>query len=181
MHMNLAPGLLDRSRIEQLLRALGARLAENGHQAEIYLVGGAAIAVAFDSRRTTRDIDGVFEPKMVVYQVAAQLADEYGLETGWLNDAVKGLLPGPDPDATLVVEYPGLTVTTASPEYLLAMKVAAARVDRDVSDIRLLAKICGFTTAAQTWDCVVKVWGSPRRLLPKSKFILEEIFSNDEE
>ncbi len=43
-----------------------------------------------------------------VYEVAGELADEWGLPDGWLNDAVKGFLAGADPDAPLVLEVTGL-------------------------------------------------------------------------
>lgn len=36
----------------------------------MYVVGGAAIALAFDERRATRDIDAVFEPKASIYDEA---------------------------------------------------------------------------------------------------------------
>lgn len=51
----------------------------------MYVVGGAAIALAFDERRSTHDVDAVFEPKETVYEAAAvvaeQLAAELGLES----------------------------------------------------------------------------------------------------
>jgi hypothetical protein len=37
--------------------------------------------------------------------------------------------PGGDADAPRVFDHPGLRVSAASPEHLLAMKVLAARVD----------------------------------------------------
>ena len=68
---------------------LAAMIAERPR--EMYVVGGAAIALTFDERRSTRDIDAVFEPKRAIYDAAAEIAGERGLAEGWLNDAVKGL------------------------------------------------------------------------------------------
>ena len=45
----------------------------------MYVVGGAAIALAFDERRSTRDVDASFEPKREIYDAAAEIADELGL------------------------------------------------------------------------------------------------------
>ena len=75
------------------LRALGALLHEEGIVGEMYVVGGAAIALAFDERRSTRDVDAVFEPKRAIYAAAARVAAERDLPSGWLNDAVKGWNP----------------------------------------------------------------------------------------
>lgn len=103
----------------------------------MYVVGEAAIALAFDERRATRDIDAVFEPKATVYEVAAEMAAEHDLPDGWLNDAAKGFLAAADADAAQVLEVPGLRVSSASPRILLAMKVLSHRIgedDRTVTD-----------------------------------------------
>lgn len=70
-----------RSEIVELLTELGRRLAGRGVEGEMYVVGGAAIALAFDERRAMRDIDAVFEPKATVYEVAAEMAAEHELLT----------------------------------------------------------------------------------------------------
>ncbi|HEX6753810.1 MAG TPA: hypothetical protein VF093_09530 [Solirubrobacterales bacterium] len=106
---------MDRSEIIDALTALAGELERRGVVAEMYVVGGAAIALAFDERRATRDIDAVFEPKDVVYEAAAVIAERLGLPGGWLNDAVKGFLEGDDP-ATAVLDLPGLRCLAASPE-----------------------------------------------------------------
>jgi hypothetical protein len=56
--------LLDREAITQALRQLGDRLARRGLVADVYVFGGAAMALAYDARRATRDIDAVFKPSL---------------------------------------------------------------------------------------------------------------------
>jgi Nucleotidyltransferase of unknown function (DUF6036) len=41
-------------------------LLDRGIRADLYVVGSAAIALAYDDRRSTRDIDTVFVPKAVL-------------------------------------------------------------------------------------------------------------------
>jgi hypothetical protein len=58
-----APGpLLDRRAIEGAFHRLGDRLVRRGVIADVYVFGGAAMALAYDARRATRDIDAVFKP-----------------------------------------------------------------------------------------------------------------------
>jgi hypothetical protein len=55
--------LFDADQIRALLVELGQRLDARGIEARLFLVGGAAMALAFSRRRVTRDLDAVFEPK----------------------------------------------------------------------------------------------------------------------
>jgi hypothetical protein len=141
----------------------------------MYVVGGAAIALAFDERRSTRDIDAVFEPKSVVYEAAARLAEPLGLPAGWLNDAVKGFLQGEDPAATPVLDLPGLRVLAASPETLLALKVLAHRIGEDEDDVRLLAARLGLSRADEILAVAERTFGD--RLDPAARFFVEELFA----
>lgn len=170
---------LDQSQITAILTDLGQELSRQGLRAELFVVGGAAIALTYSTRRATRDVDAVFEPKLEVYDAAARVADRRGLPDGWLNDAVEGLLPGADPHAQATLELPGLRVSVASARYLLALKVAAARVDGDADDIRLLAEICGARTADEVLALTQEVMGGRQPLLPKAQFLIEEMFSSD--
>ncbi len=111
---------LGRDDIRALLDDLSAELAARGARAELFLVGGAALAVAYDATRATRDLDAVFIPADVVRQAAAVVAEHRGLTEDWLNDAVKGFLPGPDPDAQRFYSSDSLIVDVASPRYLPA-------------------------------------------------------------
>lgn len=84
--------MFDRDRIQHLFERLADELDSRGVHGDLFLVGGGAMAVAYDARRATRDLDAVFEPKRVIYDVAARLAELEELPDGWLNDAVKGFL-----------------------------------------------------------------------------------------
>jgi hypothetical protein len=167
---------MNRDEIVAALTALAAELQRRGASADMYVVGGAAISLAFDERRTTRDIDAVFEPKSVVYEAAATVAEQRGLSPGWLNDAVKGFLAGDDPEATPVLDLPGLRCLTASPRILLALKVLAHRVGEDEEDLRLLAAELGLERAGEVLAVAEETFGD--RLDPAARFFVEEMFSS---
>jgi predicted nucleotidyltransferase len=168
---------LSREDIEALLSELGSELAEQGARADVFLVGGAAMALAYNLRRLTADVDAVFEPKAVVYAAASRIAERHPqLPADWLNDAVKGFLPGTDSNAVVALDLPGIRVTVASPPYLLALKVLAARQDRDADDLRELARLCGVRTAREVLEIAERHVGESR-LTPKARFLVEELFS----
>jgi len=165
---------MDREEIIEALTALAGELERRGVVAEMYVVGGAAIALAFDERRATRDIDAVFEPKTVVYEAAAVVAEDLDLPGGWLNDAVKGFLEGDDPAAVPVLDLPGLRCLAASPETLLALKVLAHRIGEDEDDVRLLAGELNLETAGEVLAVAERAFGD--RLDPAARFFVEQIF-----
>ncbi|HWM55233.1 MAG TPA: hypothetical protein VNO20_07590 [Solirubrobacterales bacterium] len=169
---------MDRGEIIDALTALAGELDRRGVSAEMYVVGGAAIALAFDERRATRDIDAVFEPKSVVYEAAEVVAGRLGLPGGWLNDAVKGFLAGDDPAAAPILDLPGLRCLAASPETLLALKVLAHRVGEDEDDLRLLAGELGLTQAEEVLAIAERTYGD--RLEPAARFFVEQVFDSSE-
>ncbi len=60
--------------VDDLLRELVRRLQQSDLAAGIRVVGGAAIALMNDQRRTTRDIDAALHPADVVKAAAADVA-----------------------------------------------------------------------------------------------------------
>ncbi len=166
---------MDREQILTALKALAGLLDERGIEGEMYLVGGAAIALAYDARRSTRDIDAVFEPKMAIYEAAGEVARRLGLPVTWLNDAVKGFLAGDDSAASPVFDVPGLRCLAASPRMLLALKVLAHRAGEDEDDVLLLAERLGLRTADEVLAVATEVFGD--RLDVAARFFVEEIFA----
>jgi hypothetical protein len=170
----------DSSRIQNLLGVLDAKLAAAGARADIYLVGGAAIALSFDDTRATRDLDAVFVPTEAVRQAAAAVAADEDLPVEWLNDAVKGFVPpGVDQAQRVVYESEYLRVCTASAEHLLAMKVAASRVERDRSDLELLVRQLGLTSSDQALGVARACLGPDYPIPPRAMYLLDEIFENE--
>jgi predicted nucleotidyltransferase len=166
---------LDRAAIERILTRLAERLDRRGVTADLYIFGGAAIALAFDARRATRDIDALFVPHGVVLEEARVVAEEFGLPPWWLNEQASAYVaPGVDIHAPRIFDRPGLRVTTASPERLLAMKALAAR-PRDEDDIRLLASHLGIVTSAEVMALLAEVF--PDEQLPdRARLLLEDLF-----
>lgn len=165
---------MQRDEIMRALTALGEELARSGVTADLYVVGGAAIALAYDERRATRDVDAVFVPKAEVYRAAAHVGEDLHLPEGWLNDAVKGFLLGPDPFDTEIFEVPGLRCEVASPEMVLVLKCLAHRIGEDDDDVRLLATKAGLSSAGDVLNLVERV--APERLLtPQVRFFVEAV------
>lgn len=169
--------LLDADQIRDLLTELGRRLHARGITARIFLVGGAAMALAYNTRRATRDLDGVFEPKTEIYAEASLMAGEAGLPPDWLNDGVKGLLL--DRSAAEIGSHfdaEGISVGVASAEYLFAMKAFAAREEVDTEDLRFLAQHLGLRNAREAIDLVERFY-TPHRLKPVTQYLIEDLFA----
>jgi hypothetical protein len=167
--------VLDRQAILDALHALDEELGSRGVRANVFVVGGAAMAIAYDARRSTADVDAVFAPADEVRHAATVVADRLGIPDDWLNDGAKGFMPGDDPGRVTVFEGSHLQVTAASPRYLLAMKLLAARAERDRDDIRVLYGLCGFTTAEEGLAVVEAAY--PQHVIPpRTRFMLEEMF-----
>lgn len=135
--------LLSRKEILGALERLSEILEARGVKADLYVVGGAAMTLAYEARPSTRDVDAIFKRRNEVFKAAAQVAREQGLPDGWLNDASKKFLGRPDRRPLPVLDLPGLRLMAGSPEYLLAMKVLADRHDRDRDDLRFLIRLLG--------------------------------------
>lgn len=167
---------LTKADIRRLLQLLDAELALRDTEAEIYLVGGAVMCLAFDARESTKDVDALFKPARVVREAAARVAMKTGVHEGWLNDAVKGYL-SPRGEFHLFIELPRLRVFVPHPHYLLAMKCAAMRLGEefhDLDDVRYLLRYLNVTTAADALAIVTRYFDD-RQLLPKTRWALEEL------
>ncbi|MFC4241832.1 DUF6036 family nucleotidyltransferase [Gryllotalpicola reticulitermitis] len=165
---------LDAAGVRALFQELSERLALTGTHAQLFVVGGAAMALAYEPGRLTRDVDALFIPAPQVRQAAEAIGAEHGLEPDWLNDAAKGFLPGPDEHPVTVFESESLLVQVASPEYLLAMKLHASRDERDLDDAATLFQRAGYTTAEEGVELLMRIY-PPGLLLPRHRYIVQDV------
>ena len=182
--------------IERLLHRLDDVLSQHGHEAALYLVGGANMALAVDSRRSTMDVDAVVKQGFdVVFDAAAEVAkSEPGLSPDWLNSEFTGGTPdgglawlffdNKDEDApSTLFAGKSLTVELASPEMMLALKTLAQR-DRDIDDIYELMRMTDIRTPRGLAQNLVRFTGPriiqeqnkpwmPHHIDPSFRFILD--------
>jgi Nucleotidyltransferase of unknown function (DUF6036) len=167
--------LLGRAEIERAFTALGERLVRRGVVADVFVVGGAAMALAYDAARVTRDVDAVFKPHGIVLEEARKVADDLGLPYWWLNEQASVYISGKeDASKRRVFDHPGLRVMAASPVHVFAMKARAART-RDIDDLRLLAEIIGVDSA----DTALRICADfypDEPVSPRSAAVLQELF-----
>lgn len=170
--------MLTRERILALFAELNDELCRSGTHGDVFIVGGAAMTLAYDARPATRDVDGIWHPSAEVRVAATRIATRHDdIDADWLNDGVKGFLPAVGHGTGRVVyENECLTVSAAAPEYLLATKLLASRVSRDESDILTLYELCGFTTVDEGLD-VLERYYEGRPIEAKVRFFLEELLA----
>lgn len=167
--------LMGRADLERALTLLGERLVRRGVVADLFVVGGAAMALAYDATRVTRDVDATFVPHGVVVEEARAVADELGLPPWWLNEQASMYVSGKDDTGRRrVFDHPGLRVMVASPQHIFAMKALAART-RDIDDLRSLAPLAGVESAADALRLVADFY--PDEPIPaRTAAVLTELF-----
>ena len=169
--------LLGRAELERAFSALGDRLVRRGVVADLFIVGGAAMALAYDANRVTRDVDATFVPHGVVLEEARNVAETMGLPHWWLNEQASAYVSTQnDAGKREVFDHPGIRVMAASPEHVFAMKAFAAR-GRDEDDLRALASIICISTLAAALDTCAQFF--PDEELPaRSRAMLEDLFAS---
>ncbi len=135
------------------------------------------MALAYDARRATRDIDAVFVPHGVVLEEARTVAEKLGLPPWWLNEQGSAYVaPGGDPEAPRIFDHPGLRLSAASPRHLLAMKVLASRPP-DAEDIAFLVKALDLRTVDDIFAVFAEVF--PDEPVPaRARLLLEDVLGD---
>ncbi len=133
---------LTQTDLRRLFALLNEELRHGGTEAELFLVGGAVMCLAYAARPSTQDVDALFRPPQEVRKAAARVAVRAGVDADWLNDGVKGFL-SPSGDFAPFLQLDHLRVMVAQPQYLLAMKCLAMRIGaefHDEDDVRYLLR-----------------------------------------
>jgi hypothetical protein len=146
---------------------IGALARSEGKVIDLAVYGGSALMLASNFRVATQDVDAVVEGDQgTVNRLAEEVARGRGWSADWLNDGVRAYLSlnvdGLAQHHELFRAYPselepGLRVFVPSPEYMLAMKLMAMRLDpaggkSDLADIVNLMEVVGLKTPEETID-----------------------------
>lgn len=176
-------GMLDAARLGTLLSDIGEALAREGVVAEIALHGGSAVMLAIGTRKSTRDVDYalISGDEGPLARAAEEAGRRHGMPDGWFNDAV-AMFSSDSPDYELLGDFPpgspGLKVFTATPRYLLAMKLLAMRSPfetNDLKDVWDLLDACGITHAEEAEEFLARFY--PDERMPRHKaLILKDLF-----
>jgi hypothetical protein len=171
---------LTQSDIHRLFELLNEELSASATHAELFLVGGAVMCLAYGARSSTEDVDALFRPSTEVRQAAARVAVRAGLDDGWLNDGVKGFMSAQG-DFAPFLEMDHLRVMIAQPAYLLAMKCLAMRIGaefHDEDDIRYLLRHLDVRTYDQATTLISKYYPLDR-FPPKTLYALAELLPRE--
>lgn len=165
---------MDQAAILQYLQELNQELAALGVIGEVCLYGGAVMCLVYQARPSTKDVDAVFQPTQQMRQAIARVAAYHNLRDDWLNDAVKGFVV--QHPQRIFLDEAHLRVYVPEPDYLLAMKTLAARVDTmDRQDIEFLIKTLGLTKPEEVFTILEKYY--PRQQVkPATQYFIEELF-----
>jgi hypothetical protein len=138
--------VLDVDAIRAAFAALSEELRYEEQRGELLIVGGAAMALLYNARQTTKDVDVCIvapEKASILREAAIRVAGKLNLPKDWLNDGAKGFVHNLSIGDT-VFEAEALIVRALAAEQLLAMKLSAWRDELDIRDAGLLlGKLAG--------------------------------------
>lgn len=169
--------MLTKEQIKQYLTEMNARLAEQDVRGEVVLCGGAVMALVYDARNSTKDIDALFAPTDVMRKIAKDIAEEHGLEDDWFNDAAKGFIDTSLMEFTDVLAFSHLTVKCPGEKEMLALKLASAREDsKDAEDALFLMGVIGIESLDEVFEIIERYIPAARRT-PLSGFFAQEMYA----
>jgi hypothetical protein len=160
--------------IKQYLQELNDELAMLEVNGEVCLYGGAVMCLVFKSRPATKDVDAVFEPIKFIRGAINRIAERHNLPQDWLNFGVKMFVV--QHEREILFDLPNLKVYIPTADYLLAMKVLAARADTfDTDDIKFLCQHLQLNSVESVINIVQNYYPN-KQIKPETKFLLEEVF-----
>lgn len=138
---------LDVDEWQRVLTRLGEEIGEPSIR--VTVIGGAAIALCFPTRRTTQDVDAIVQndaDRDRLFAAVAKVAEEFDLPDDWFNEKANaaGLLVTEafgKLEKQREIRFVNLTIEIPSVLHMMAMKLAAMRDDRDRDDAVLLLRV----------------------------------------
>ena len=167
---------LGKEEILKNLELVNEELKSINMHGEILITGGASMCLVFSARSSTKDIDAIYEPKSIINDIAVKIALQKGMPESWLNDSVKGFMNEKAYERKMLLKnYSNLKLYSVIPEYLLAMKLMASRMESetDKKDIIFLMKYLGIDTSEKANQLIESAFKA-EYILPKTRYVIEE-------
>lgn len=173
---------LSKETILKALQDLSDALSRENVKGELCLFGGTVMVLAFSARVATKDVDAIFHPANLIRKLASEIGAANHLPDDWLNDGVKGFVSAKHDVVTgNLPQFSNLILTMPTPEYLLAMKCMASRIEAtesesgDVRDIIFLIKHLKLRSAKEVME-IVAAYYPPNRIPIKAQYLVESLF-----
>lgn len=135
--------LLNEEKLLAIFEQLNSCLVSSNTKIDIIVYGGAMMALLFNNRPSTSDIDCRFNSDKIDVRVLENIRQQFSLTNDWLNQDVKEPISFLKKETIDVFkEYSNLRILKPSLEQLLAMKILASRVEpaKDFVDAYILCK-----------------------------------------
>jgi len=186
--MHLKGYKVTRNHILKLFHILNDKLKDNNIRGDILIYGGAMMSLCFNSRESSGDIDGLFQPSDNIKELAKEIYHEQPLDIylspKWLNDGVSLFLSEkvePDDDKKEFLILSNFSIYHCSPEYAFAMKLQACRSSKfkdDIEDLKVLISGLEIQDFNQAMNIYEKYYS--RELLPtRHEVILKDLLSKN--
>lgn len=135
----MSPQPFDRNALHRLFDEVATELQTRNAHGNLYVIGGSALALAYDDTRTTHDVDARIEGDHgEVIRAIRTVSLRHGLPSTWINEQATPFMPRQSDDsATSVYQHPNLTIKAASLDHLIAMKLNSNRAS-DLNDVQRL-------------------------------------------
>lgn len=135
----MSPQAFDRNALHRLFDEVATELETRNAYGNLYVIGGSALALAYDDTRTTHDVDARIDGDHgEVVRAIRAVSIRHGLPSTWINEQATPFMPRQaDHKATPVYQHPNLTVRAASLDHLIAMKLNSTRLG-DLDDVQTL-------------------------------------------
>lgn len=173
----------DRDALLDAFDRIGRAAALAGTKLQIAVYGGSALMLASNFRFATEDVD-VSELEHPLPGWLATVVDEIAKENGWLSDWFNdGVAFHLSPLADRALDHlefgtfprdgtpPGLAVSVPSAEYLLALKLKAARV----TDPLNLMQVVGISTVEDAIALLGRYFPVSAASSEKQRFLLKNM------
>jgi len=166
-------------KIKVILDEFVDRLNELQIEGNIFIIGGAAMSLAYlHDRRETVDIDALFPSDPRIDEIITEITVREDISEKWINNDAKLFIPFDHYGQwTLLYKRGGISVSVAKPEMLLAMKLSADRGSRDRPDIEALLTLC----KVNSLDDAVEIFERFRHqevLKPKTEQFIRDWLAN---